>query len=542
METMNELAGYLSSDQDANNMTSPMQDSSSDDEGPSSSSMSKTKVDSSSVPVGIKPNPPVSLKKYDFIPMRLTETERKYLQVLENALEVCEYTDVVDVTFSHTKKSKLSRIIESLVDVLSISCGLLMANNLSKGEVLVGGKTLNENVPLFTDIFEIGRRYKIMNPSKMRDTYGKLMYIMMDTESYNIKQELRISFAKPILTVTTFLAAKNAVDILADPLWATATQSISNDTGDKTKKELAAESAAKAQAEAMLKKKYTSANLTEADIQRVIESIADNEAYLAFNMTPVSHILTILKDSFDPKAPVDPFSLHLTARPKKIMSAFSSFYSGYSSSFSGGGACLSHDHATQFRFVLQSFTLWREIMANMPKLWMLADHDMTHEQYRLVDTGQGYQRLQSCPGVRAEMSRILSVVQKQAGSWVGLSVVHLGDRDVPNALVFIDKYTQVPRILAPIVQCIESLPKLVEDSAFHAYVSQQWGSIDGLRLQILSDFFKHGFDGSGDDGGSCIDGRLTSAWNWCSKLHKKPYYYVFMFTGFQGFDGDWKAN
>ena len=67
------------------------------------------------------------------IPMRLTEEERKLLAVLENALDVCEYTDTVDVTFSHTRKSKQARIMESLVDVLSISCGLLMSNNLTKG-------------------------------------------------------------------------------------------------------------------------------------------------------------------------------------------------------------------------------------------------------------------------------------------------------------------------------------------------------------------------------------------------------------------------
>jgi hypothetical protein len=100
----------------------------------------------------------VDLKRFDFIPLRLNEHERKLLHVLENALDVCEYTDVVDVTFSHTRKSKVSRIIDSLVDMLSIASGLIVSNNLSKGEQLLRNKSLNDNVPLFTEIFEIGRR------------------------------------------------------------------------------------------------------------------------------------------------------------------------------------------------------------------------------------------------------------------------------------------------------------------------------------------------------------------------------------------------
>jgi len=206
-----------------------------------------------------------------------------------------------------------------------------------------------------------------------------------------------------------------------------------------------------------------------------------------------------------------------------------------------GGSCLTHSHSTQFTFVHQTLQLWREIQHEMFHLWKCADDDLlVGEKYSLVDTGQGYQRMLNCPQVGKVMGQILHTVRSKVhGGWVGLSVVHLGDRDVPNALIFIDKYTQVPRILAPIVQVIDRLHEVVNDPALSKFI-EYFGGLDKLCKMILRDYFRHGFDGSGDDGGSCIDGRLTSSWNWCSKIQKKKYYPVFMLTGFYGFDGSFK--
>lgn len=103
----------------------------------------------------------------------------------------------------------------------------------------------------------------------------------------------------------------------------------------------------------------------------------------------------------------------------------------------------------------------------------------------------------------------------------------------------------VPRILGPIVACLENLERLYdEDDGIKVLVDDGFGGLDKLRKDILYDFFRYAFDGSGGDNfydaGSCIDGRLTSAWNWCSQLSTKPFYPVFRLTGFLGFDGEFK--
>ena len=104
--------------------------------------------------------------------------------------------------------------------------------------------------------------------------------------------------------------------------------------------------------------------------------------------------------------------------------------------------------------------------------------------------------------------------------------------------MFIDKYMQVPRILAPVVRTLEQIEQIgCKNAKLKEYVTCEYGSTKNCTRVILRDFVRHGFDGSGDDGGSCIDGRLTSAWNWCSKISKKNFYPVFLLTGFVGFDG-----
>ena len=104
---------------------------------------------------------------------------------------------------------------------------------------------------------------------------------------------------------------------------------------------------------------------------------------------------------------------------------------------------------------------------------------------------------------------------------------------------------QVPRILTPLIAAVRGLDSMDATPGLSDYVHARFGSVEECRKLMLADFFRHAFDGSGADNffdaGSCIDGRLTSAWNWCSTLPEKPFYMAFKLAGFTTFDGNFQA-
>ncbi|XP_006456764.1 hypothetical protein AGABI2DRAFT_211866 [Agaricus bisporus var. bisporus H97] len=457
-----------------------------------------------------------------FIPLRLTLGERKYLRLLEAALSVSEYTDKIDTIGFGLSKAK--RIVHQIRELCAIMSGLVLAADYKQGQELFQDKDFESNSEFYQQIFELGRRHKIMNPEKMRTTYGKLIYLLQDSQSSDVKDLLNFSCVRPIKTVHLVLEEHDAVDLLRDDLVTVATKEIYSE--GRSRREVQKDIKAKERAIETLSSKYARNGLTQEKVRQCLYSIGDNHAFLRVNRDPCDQMIVLLKQHFHPTQ----------AKDQKSSLAIRS---------GRNGARLSHDHSKQYAYVLQSLTLWREILHDMFHLWSLAEQDLLSENvpYRLRDTGQGLNRVQAAPKTSRMMHNILHKAQTSVGTWIGSSVIHMGDHNVPNALMFIDKYTQIYRILLPICNTLRQIPLLAEKPALRSYIDDEFGSVDNLVRDILGDFFRHGFDGSGADNffdaGSCIDGRLTSAWNWCSSLEKKRYFHVFLLTGFVGFDGEW---
>lgn len=90
------------------------------------------------------------------------------------------------------------------------------------------------------------------------------------------------------------------------------------------------------------------------------------------------------------------------------------------------------------------------------------------------------------------MANIVGKVKRKVKEWVGSSVIHLGDdmvcifvlpclQKVPNAFMFIDKYTQIPRLLGPIVITMEQIQEICKDEGLRKYVESVFGGKESLK-------------------------------------------------------------
>ena len=481
---------------------------------------SMMEVTSKDSPV-LLPSEDMSLRA-KFIPLRLSFEERKSLRLVLAAINVSDYTSATDREF----RVRAKRHHLQLQQIVAFLTGLVAANDYKAGQSLLEDRNFLPAEEKLQSLLEVARRYKITNPEKLRSEYGKLMYLMQDAKDPDIAPLLGVDIHVPIKTVHALLAKKNALALLADPRIAIATQEILPDK-NKSRSAIQAEIRRKEKACEALSKQYRSSKLSEEEIRQCLYSICDNNSFLNSNLLPIQQCIGLLQEYFEPSKVKPEWSL--------------SIHEGHT------GARLTHSHETQYHYVLQSLHLWAAVVEDMFRLWCLAEEDMLSpsQRYELRQTGQGLQRVQQSPRVYRSMHEILAVSKSKLSSnhWIGSSVIHLGDHNVPNALLFIDKYTQVSRILSPLVRTLINIESICEENDnLDKYVQVAYGGVQYAKMEILRDFFCHAFDGSGGDNffdaGSCIDGRLTSAWNWCSQLPSKPYYGVFKLTGFLSFDGE----
>jgi hypothetical protein len=183
-----------------------------------------------------------------------------------------------------------------------------------------------------------------MNPDKMRTTYGKLIYLLQDSQSPEVKDLLSFSCVRPIKTVNALLEEHGAIDLLRDDLITVATKEIYAE--GRARRDIQKEIKSKERAIETLASRYARKGLTQDDVRLCLYSIGDNHAFLRTNRDPCERMIAYLKEYFHPTEAKDP-KASLAIRSGK------------------NGARLSHDHSKQYAYVIQSLTLWREILHDM---------------------------------------------------------------------------------------------------------------------------------------------------------------------------------
>ena len=153
---------------------------------------------------------------------------------------------------------------------------------------------------------------------------------------------LGFSCVQPIVTVYSVLEEHGALDLLRDNDIAIATAEIYSE--NRPRHEINREIKRKEKAVESLSNKFSGNGLSQEAVRQCIHSISDNHSFLRTNRDPCERMIEYLKKYFHPTDPGSSSKASLAIRMGR------------------GGARLSHDHHRQYAYVLQSLTLWKEIL------------------------------------------------------------------------------------------------------------------------------------------------------------------------------------
>jgi hypothetical protein len=142
-------------------------------------------------------------------------------------------------------------------------------------------------------------------------------------------------------TVYSVLEEHNLLDLLRDDCISVATKEIYSE--GRPRRDIQKDIKSKERAIEILASRYERKGFSQENIRQCLYSIGDNHAFLRTNRDPCERMIGFLKEFFHPTQAQDNRT-SLAIRSGK------------------GGARLSHDHGKQYAYVLQSLTLWKEIL------------------------------------------------------------------------------------------------------------------------------------------------------------------------------------
>lgn len=139
----------------------------------------------------------------------------------------------------------------------------------------------------------------------------------------------------------SILEEHDGLALLRDDLITVATKEIYSE--GRSRRDVQKDIKTKERAIETLSARYSRNGLSQENIRQCLYSIGDNHAFLRANRDPCERMIGYLQQYFHPTQSKEAGS-SLAIRNGK------------------DGARLSHDHSKQYAFVLQSLTLWREIL------------------------------------------------------------------------------------------------------------------------------------------------------------------------------------